>query len=151
MFWFQEHSLICAPSHHWEVSVLLSFILEHFVFESTFLFKFDDEFALVLRCLSWNHVMIITSRFESCYWCLPGAIFVALVEFLRDVLTENLLALFACEDNLGALHDLVIFGLHVALGAVKPLFAALSTDLNLGVQNVFAHLSLKNSNLIIYY
>jgi len=72
---------------------------------------------------------------------LPGAVFVTLVEFLRDIFTEDLLALFAGKDNLGALHDFMILGLHVALGAVKPLFAALSTDLHLGVQNVFAHLA----------
>ena len=64
---------------------------------------------------------------------LPGAVFVALVEFLRDVLAEDLLALFTGKDNLGALHDFMIFALQVALGAVEPLFAALSTDLHLGV------------------
>lgn len=41
----------------------------------------------------------------------------------------------------------MVLRLGVALGAVEPFLAALSTNLHLGVQNVFAHL--KISNLII--
>ena len=80
---------------------------------------------------------------------LPWAVLIALVELPGDVLAEYFLAFFAGKDNFGALHNFVVFALHVALGTVKPLFATLGTDLHLSVQNVFAHLS--NSNLIIYY
>lgn len=70
--------------------------------------------------------------------CLPGAIFVSIFE-LAGILTEDLLALFACKDDLGGLEDFVILILCVAFGAVEPQFAALGTDLDLSIQNVFAH------------
>ena len=59
-----------------------------------------------------------------------------------------LFALFASEDNLLTSEQLVVFGLHVALGAVEPLFAASGANRYLSVQNMFAHPVL-NSNLII--
>ncbi len=80
---------------------------------------------------------------------LPRAVFVGVFEF-AGILAEYLLALFAGEDDLGGLEDLVVLRLRVALGAVEPEFAALGADLHLSIQNVFAHLFL-NSNLIYYY
>ena len=55
---------------------------------------------------------------------LPRAILVALIELVLCVLAEHLLALFASEDNFLRSEQLVILGLHVALGAIEPLFAA---------------------------
>jgi hypothetical protein len=75
---------------------------------------------------------------ELNYQSLPGAIFVSIFEF-AGVLAEHLLALFACKDDLSRLEDFVILLLSVALGTVEPELAALCADLNLSVQNVFAH------------
>ena len=60
--------------------------------------------------------------------CLPGAVFVALVELVLGVLAEHLLALFARQDNLLTSEQLVVLALHVALRAVEPLFAALGAN-----------------------
>lgn len=70
---------------------------------------------------------------------LPRAVFVALVELIISVLAEDLLALFAGEDNLTGPIYLVILRFRVAQGAVEPLLAALCVHLYLRVQNVFAH------------
>ncbi len=69
---------------------------------------------------------------------LPGAVFIGVFEF-AGVLAEDLLALLAGEDDLGRLEDLVVLSLRVALRTVKPLLAALGANLNLSIQNVFAH------------
>lgn len=65
------------------------------------------------------------------------AVFVALLELL-GVLAEALLALFAGEDHLGTLLEIVVLGLGMALGAVKPLLAAGAADGDLGVEDVLA-------------
>ena len=65
-------------------------------------------------------------------------IFIGIVEFC-SVLAEDFLALFAGQDDLSVLVDLVVLALSMALGAVEPELAALGSDLDLGVQNVFAH------------
>jgi len=119
------------------------------VFKSSLLLEFNDQFALVLGCLGLYHVVVVApSIFKGLYNELPGAVFVALVELVLGVLAEDLFALFASEDNLLTSEQLVVFGLHVALGAVEPLFAASGANRYLSVQNMFAHPVL-NSNLII--
>ena len=70
---------------------------------------------------------------------LPRAVLVGLVALLVHVLAEHLLALLAREDDLRRPENLVVLTLHVALGAVKPLLAALRAHRNLRIQNVFAH------------
>lgn len=101
------------------------------MFESPFLFELNDQLTLVLRSLSLDHVVIVASKeFDRMGACLflPGAVFVALVELVLGVLAEDLFALFASEDNLLASEQLVVLALHVALGAVEPLFAALGAN-----------------------
>jgi hypothetical protein len=103
------------------------------MFESPFLFELNDQLTLVLRCLSLDHVVIVASKeFDRInighVLFLPWAVFVALVKLVLGVLAEDLFALFASEDNLLASEQLVVLGLHVALGAVEPLFAALGAN-----------------------
>jgi hypothetical protein len=74
---------------------------------------------------------------------LPGAVFVSIIKF-RHVFSEHLLALLACHDYLRGLKDFVILLFSMAFSTIKPEFAALGADLDLGVQNMFAHLL--NSN-----
>ena len=64
--------------------------------------------------------------------------FVSLLVFF-DLLSENLLAFFAGHDQLGGGLKFVVLGVLVALGAVEPLLAAWSTEGDLGIENVFAH------------
>lgn len=111
-----------------KLPVLLPLVLEHFVLEASLLLEFNHEFALALRCVRLNHVMVVAA----------GAVLISIVE-LRGVLSEHLFTLFAGKDNLRVLRDFVVLGLSVALGAVEPQLATLSSDLHLGVQNVFAH------------
>ena len=124
------------------------------MFESPFLFELNDQLTLVLRSLSLDHVVIVASkefdRINIGHVCLflPWAVFVALVKLVLGVLAEDLFALFASKDNLFTSEQLVVLALHVALGAVEPLFAALGANRYLSVQNMFAHPVL-NSNLII--
>ena len=61
---------------------------------------------------------------------------------LLDLLSEYLLALFATHDNFGSWHEFMVLTMFllVALWAVEPLLAAWSSDRNLGVKNVFAHI-----------
>jgi hypothetical protein len=99
------------------------------VFKSSLLLEFNDQLALVLGCLGLYHVVVVApSIFKGLYNELPGAVFVALVELVLGVLAEDLLALFAGENNLRCPEQLVILALHVALGAVEPFLAALGTD-----------------------
>jgi hypothetical protein len=99
------------------------------VFKSSLLLEFNDQFALVLGCLGLYHVVVVApSIVKGVYNELPGAVFVALVELVLFVLAEDLLALFAGENNLRCPEQLVILALHVALGAVEPFLAALGTD-----------------------
>lgn len=101
------------------------------MFESPFLFELNDQLTLVLRSLSLDHVVIVASKeFDRMGACLflPWAVFVALVKLVLGVLAEDLFALFASEDNLLASEQLVVLALHVALGAVEPLFAALGAN-----------------------
>ncbi len=44
-----------------ETLFLFSFILEHLVFESSFLLELNDQLTLVLGGLSLDHVVIVTS------------------------------------------------------------------------------------------
>ena len=57
------------------------------------------------------------------------AVLVSLLEF-RNFFAEGPLALFAQEDHFHGWHELVVVTPHfqVALGAVKPLFAAWSAN-----------------------
>lgn len=64
------------------------------------------------------------------------AVFVALLELL-GVLAEALLALFAGKSHFGALHEVVLLRLGMALGAVEPLAAAGAADGDLSVEDVF--------------
>ena len=59
-----------------------------------------------------------------------------------DVLSECLLALLASKDHFGCWLEFVIFSelVLVALWAVEPQLAAWSSDGNLGVKNVLAHI-----------
>jgi hypothetical protein len=102
------------------------------MFESPFLFELNDQLTLVLRSLSLDHVVIVASkdfdRINIVCLFLPGAVFVALVKLVLGVLAEDLFALFASEDNLLTSEQLVVLTLHVALGAVEPLFAALGAN-----------------------
>ena len=99
------------------------------MFKSSLLLEFNDQFALVLGCLGLYHVVVVApSIVKGVYNELPGAVFVALVELVLFVLAEDLLALFAGENNLRCPEQLVILALHVALGAVEPFLAALGTD-----------------------
>ena len=59
---------------------------------------------------------------------------------LFNLLSEDLFALLASEDHFGGWFKFVVLCLHVALWAVKPLFAAWGTDGHLGVHDVFAHI-----------
>ena len=124
---------MCISSLHGEISILLSVVLEHLVLETTLLLEFYHQLALVIRGFCWHHVVVVTSSNMKSMTCLPGAVFVALVQFLGHVLAEDLLALFAGKDNFGALHDFVVLGLQVALRTVEPLLAAAGADLHLGV------------------
>ena len=58
--------------------------------------------------------------------------FVSLLVFF-NMLSENLLALLAGENQFGGWKQFVVFPLLVALWAVEPLLAAWSSDSNLGV------------------
>ena len=101
------------------------------MFEASFLFELNDQLTLVLRSLGLDHVVIVAPKeFDrmSGGMCLPGAVFVALVELVLGVLAEHLLALFARKDNLLTSEQLVVLALHVALRAVEPLFAALGAN-----------------------
>ncbi len=99
------------------------------MFKSSLLLEFNDQLALVLGCLGLYHVVVVApSIFKGLYNELPGAVFVALIELVLCVLAEDLLALFAGENNLRCPEQLVILALHVALGAVEPFLAALGTD-----------------------
>lgn len=76
--------------------------------ESALLLEFYHQFALVLRGLSRDHVVIIASRLILVLdFFLPGAIFVSIVEF-GHVFAEDFLALFACKDDLCVLDNIVI-------------------------------------------
>ena len=100
------------------------------MFEASLLFELNDQLTLVLWSLGLDHVVIVAPKeFDRMSgMCLPGAVFVALVELVLCVLAEDLLALFAGENNLRCPEQLVILALHVALGAVEPFLAALGTD-----------------------
>ena len=77
--------------------------------------------------------------------CLPRTVLIGLIE-LRDILSENFLALFAAKNNLLILHNLVVFFFGVALRAVEPLFTAAGSDLHLSVQNMLAHFQILASS-----
>ena len=100
------------------------------MFEASFLFELNDQLTLVLWRFGLDHVVIVAPKeFDRMSgMCLPGAVFVALVELVLGVLAEHLLALFACQDNLLTSEQLVVLALHVALRAVEPLFAALGAN-----------------------
>ena len=81
-------------------------------------------------------------KHKRCYWSLnydlPWAELVGFLELL-DVFSEHFFAFFAGKDHFGGLFKLVILLLHVALGAVVPLFAAGGSDRDLSVENMLAH------------
>ena len=74
---------------------------------------------------------------------LPRAVFISIFE-LGHILSENLLTLLAGKDDFNSLFDFVVFFLSVALSTVEPLLAAGSANLDLGIQNMLAHID--NSN-----
>lgn len=60
---------------------------------------------------------------------------------ISHVFPERLLALLAHEGHLRRLLQPVILCLRVAFGTVEPLLAARSADSDLGIQDVFTHIS----------
>lgn len=57
---------------------------------------------------------------------------------IANILPEALLTLLACERHLHSLLQGVLLALRVALGAVKPLFAARAADRDLRIEDVLA-------------
>ena len=59
---------------------------------------------------------------------------------LFNLLSEYLSAFFTGENQVGGWFKFMVLGLQVAFWAVEPFFAAWSSDSNLSVEEVFAHI-----------
>lgn len=81
-------------------------------------FKHDSKFWL-LGGLGFNEPVVVTT----------GTVLISLFEHLH-ILTEDLLALLACEDHFSCLHEFMVFLLFMALRAVIPLLTAIGTNGN---------------------
>ena len=71
---------------------------------------------------------------------LLWAMFVGFIEFIAHFLSEALSAFFTEQDHFIRLFEWVILGFLVALCTIEPFSAAWSSDGDLGVHDVFAHL-----------
>ena len=113
-------------------ALLFSLILEDLSFVALLEHELNLEGSLGKRGFGFDNVVVIAVR----------AVFVGLL-VLFDLFSEYLLTFLACEDELEGLLELVIVTpeVLVAVWAIEPFLAAWSSDSNLGVQNMLAHLS----------
>ena len=113
-----------------ESAVFFSLIFHNFVFVACFHLESDLEVAFCEWSLGFDYEMVVAMR----------TIFVGFFE-LFDLFTEDLFTFLASEDEFHCFLKLMVLSpeVFVAVWAIEPLLAALCTDCNLGVKDVFAH------------
>ena len=110
------------------LSLLLTFINEHFVIVTLFHSEFNNKLSFGKGSLGFYYIVVITARAEL----------IGVLE-LTNILSKGLLALLTEQNQIGSLFKLMVHLLFMAVGTIEPFSAARSTDRNLGVKNVFAH------------